>query len=308
MKILYLSDSYAENVCGTKCSIFKEMQSRNFSIKWKNVHSLEKNIIDGSELLNTIKKEKFTDVWIAHTWSQYSGCTLHDINNLGSRVLGFGFSDPYEWDENKLLNYNIYVTNCYNTFLHTREKIKTFYFPTACDTSFHRKINLEKTTDIIVYGQGFHSRFTPATYRINTMNHILKKFPSYKIKIFGTNWKNIRSYGQLEGQEFIKEINSAKISLDLQQENSPLAHRMFECMACGTPVITKDRKEARDILGVNSDIIFYNDLSDLLVKIDHLLKDNLLREKIGKNMYDITRKMHNISNRVATLLEFLEMI
>jgi len=304
MKILYLSDQYAANVAGTKTSLFAEVKKRKFDIVWKNIHSAGINKTDGQDLLKTLRNGNYTDLWISHTWTEFIGCNLNQINKLGVKVLGFGFSDPYEWDGSKLSQYNYYATNHLDTYIRVQKQLPTHYFPTACNVAFHKQLNLEKTTDILVFGQGEHPRFSPPTYRLTMLNGITNTYKN--VKVFGRSWGAVTHSPEISGDTFLIEINKAKISLDLQQPHAPLAHRMFECMACGTLVITRDRPEVRRIFGIDTDVLYYTDLADLKIKIERLFCDVPLRDRLATVMYNKIREQHNISNRVDSLLQFYE--
>jgi hypothetical protein len=305
MKILYLSDNYAANVSGTKTSLFEEMQKRNFELVWKDVHSAGINRTDGSNLLRTLQAGKFTDLWVSHTWTELVGCTLQNINEIGVQVLGFGFSDPYEWHPEKLKQYNYYATNHLDTYNTLKKLMPTHYFPTACNVSFHKKLGLPKGLDILVFGQGEHPRFSPPSYRITMMKGLLDTYPN-RIKIFGRGWHGVPHAAEIEGTEFLSQINRAKISIDLQQPHAPLAHRMFECMACGTLMITRDRPEVRKILELTTEALYYTDLASLKLKIDNLLLNSDSRERLATVMYNKIRSLHDISNRATHLIEFLK--
>jgi hypothetical protein len=300
---LYLSDQYAANVAGTKTSLFTEVKKRGFDIVWKDVHSAGVNRTNGKDLLNTLRTGKYTDLWISHTWTEFVGCDLDQINKLGVKVLGFGFSDPYEWDGNKLRQYNYYATNHLDTYVQLQKNLPVHYFPTACDTAFHKQLNLEKTTDILVFGQGEHPRFSPPAYRLTMLNGVVNTYKN--VKVFGRKWGSIAHSNEISGDVFLTEINKAKISLDLQQLHAPLAHRMFECMACGTLVVTRDRPEVRRIFDIDTDVLYYTDLADLKSKIGRLLYDLSLRNSLAAVMYNKVRTQHSILNRVDRLLQFL---
>lgn len=302
MKILYLSDTYAQKVRGTKISIFKEMKKRGVKITFENIHSAGNNKIDGTRLLKTLQTGGYTHLWVSHTWSSYVGCTLAEINRIGVQVLGFGFSDPYGWKGSKLKMYNIYSTNHLETFNKLKNKFKVIYMPTACDVAFHTDLEIPRTTDILVYGCGIHPRFKPNTYRLSMMKALMRTFKGATIKVFGRRWKNIKHKPPIMGKAFLNEINRAKVSIDLQQDWAPLAHRMFECMACGTPVLTRKRGEVRKLLPTDNEIMVYTDFKSLAAQVQMLLDDETRRNALRKSMYDNTRRHHNIDNRIDVLL------
>lgn len=305
-KILYLSDAYAKDVMGTKISIFTELKARGVDITFGNVHSGGNDQIDGPALLRQLKDGSYTDLWIAHTWVAYKGCTLKDINNLGVRVIGFGFSDPYVWREAKLNNYNMYVTNHLETKLRIDKKIPAMYFPTACDLRFHQRLDLPKDIDILVFGQGIHERMKPTNYRLLIMQQVIKAFPKCNVAIYGKKWGRLPCAGFITGDTFKQVINRSKIALDIQQDHCPLAHRMFECMACGTPVITKDRPEIHALLHNGTDILTYNTGKDIVRLLRVYLSDGLKRTHISKLMLKNTTEKHSIINRIDSLLNWLK--
>ena len=148
-----------------------------------------------------------------------------------------------------------------------------------------------------------HPRFKPNTYRLSMARALLREFKNYKIKIFGRKWGKLPHKPPILGNIFLNEINKAKISIDLQQDWVPLAHRMFECMACGTPVITRSRPEVIKMLPNHNKILVYTDYKSLALQVHELLNDDKLRNKLRKRMYKNTRTNHNIDNRISKLLK-----
>jgi len=299
-KILYLTDSYARKVAGIKVSLFNEMQSRGFKIVEQNIHTAGTNRIDGRRLLRDLHKGNFTHLWVAHTWVEYVGCTLADINKLKVPVLGFGFSDPYDWNPSRLNQYNVYAT-------HSRklaDKIKaksTCYFTTCCDLSFHKDLKLPRTTDVLFIGCGLHPRFKNRKRRIPMMQAILKRFPN--TKIFGKSWPGIATGKPIFGEKFLHEINSAKVGIDIEEGFSPLAHRNFEFPACGTPIITLRRP---DVVRLGGNFPMYAKLEDMVTWIGRMLDDNEYYQTCKQTMYNEVTKNHTIKNRVDGLLNWLD--
>lgn len=308
MKILYLSDSYTENVFGTKVSLYKELCSRRIDVVWSNIHSAGTNTIDGKWLLQQLRDGHFTDLWVVHSWVRFNNIRRDELKDLGIKVLGFGFSDPYRWKPEKLSWYDAYATNHYDTYLSLQKHMPVCYFPTACDTRFHINLNYRKTADIIMFGAGIYPEFSPETYRIDMLRSIIKNCSGIKIMTFGIGWGDLPCRGELYGKNFIAEINHAELSLDLQQKHAPLAHRIFESLACGTLIITRDRPEVRTILGADNSELYYHELSDLQEKIKFLLRNTSYRQKLAQQLYTYVRTNHNISNRVDNLFAFLRSI
>jgi len=308
-KILYVSDRDGAASCSWKISMFNAMQHRGF-----NIHFMLKkgtkgtHYVDVKTLLPTLRKGNFTDLWLANAWIKYRRGTLRGINNLGIYVVGFGFCDPISFTKNTLRQINLHASNDLEVARALQRKgFPSLFFPAACDTNFHKNLNLEKTTDILIYGAGKHPNLHPREYRINVANKIYKKFKNKNIKLYGKKWNYLHCEGMISGEQFLEEINKAKVSIDITQKKGQLARRIFECGACGTAVITRDRPEIRKLFTPNKDILVYNSTEELLKKIEYILKNTESRETLSKNIYKTCITKHNISNRVEKLLEIIHL-
>jgi hypothetical protein len=307
-KILYLKDSYAQSVAGVKISLLNEMRKRGYTLDPQDVHSAGPNKINGKKLLRDLKRGGYTHLWVAHTWVQYAGCTLADINKLGVKVLGFGFSDPYGWDKKRLSQYNYYATHSIK-LSRIIKKIPTVQFTTSCDLSFHKDLNLSRTTDVLFIGSGVHPRFKNRNYRVEVIKQIRKRFPN--TKVFGKNWPGVSSGLPISGNKFLEEINKAKVGIDIEEPDSPIAHRNFEFPACGTPIITRSRPET-GLIFKNKIMPVYRDLDGLISWIARMLFELNIKDgyyqKFKTGMYDYVRKNHTIKNRVDVLLNWLDRV
>lgn len=305
-KILYLTDSYAQNVCGVKFSIQNELRKRKFIIVPSNVHTAGTNKIDGKKLLATLKKEDYTHLWVAHTWVSYVGCTLADINKLNVKVLGFGFSDPYGWDVERLKQYNLYATSSVK-LAHNIDVIPITPFITSCDLDFHKDLHVAKPTDVLFIGCGIHPRFKDSIYRLKMINQLRKEFSS--VKVFGSKWSDVSASGPIHGQQFLDEINKAKVGIDLEELESPLAHRNFEFPACGTPIITRARYDTQQVFGKDT-MPLYDGIDNLIAWINRMLKDypKGYYQECKTGTYNLSRSKHTIKNRIDGLLNWLDKV
>jgi len=295
MKILYFSDGYAWHVMGTKRSIYEEVQKRGHEVIY-----LDKGLVWNIPQL--IFDHNPDQIWLVHTGLSFSG---QDRKKIKVPIVGFGFSDPVY----RIIDYSIfdiYVTNHFETYKKVSKKMKCIYNPTACDLKFHQKLSIPKTTDLLMIGTGTHARFKSKKMRITYVNK-LRKDTSWIVTAYGKNWpKHIRNHGHIEGQEFLVAINSARLGLDIQDEVSPLAHRMFEFGACGVPVITKHRPEVLIHLEDGKEILTYHNYNDLLEKVNHYLNNQSELEQISTNVLERCVRDHNISNRVNHILAELQ--
>jgi spore maturation protein CgeB len=242
-------------------------------------------------------------VWLAH-----SGLVLpvRIKKRIHVPVVGFGFSDPYYFKPTRLKSYDIYVTNHFDTFEKYRHQKKVSWNPTACDTTFHRKIEVSKSIDVSIIGCGRHPRFHNKNERIETIRRLRKDLPNVRIEVFGIRWdKHPLNHSSVTGEAFLSVINRSRLGLDIQDHFSPLAHRMFEYESCGTPVITRDRPEVRAVMNPGEDILTYTDYDNLLEKIVWYLNHPSELEEVGEVGYRRVCSEHDVKNRVDQLEGFL---
>lgn len=291
MKILYFSDGYTWHVMGTKRSIAEEVQRRGHEVVY-----LDKGLV--SNIKKLMFDYKPDQIWLAHTGLYIPSKFRRKID---IPIVGFGFSDPV-YRIIDYSRYDIYVTNYFEIYKEVSKKMKCIYNPTACDLKFHKKLNLRKTTDALMIGAAIHSRFKNKRRRIGYVNR-LRKGTGWTVVAHGKNWpKHPMNRGYIEGQEFLVALNSTKLGLDIQEDISPLAHRMFEFGACGIPVITKHRPEVLMHLEKNKEVLTYNSYNDLLEQVNYYLSNPSELEQIGTNVLERCVRDHNISNRVDHIL------
>lgn len=281
---------------GTKRSIFQEVENRGHKILWFNKSEIVK-------IAQLDRMHKPDQIWLAH-----SNLLLPpDVKSLlKGTVVGFGFSDPYYFKTTRFDSYDIYITNYASTLEKHKDKIKMFYNPTACDLSFHKKLLAVKHIDLSLIGCGRHPRFPNKMERVDTVNRLRVDFPEANIKTFGSRWpSHPLNKSFIEGEVFLNIIQSSKIGLDIQEEFSPLAHRMFEYIACGTPVITRKRFEVDLHLKDGEEILTYTNYAELLEKVTYYLNHPKELQKIAIAGYNKVTSQHDIKNRIDSLLNFL---
>lgn len=292
--ILYYSDKYAFDVMGTKRSLYDHLVMSNLPVQR----------IELKEVGNIQEHIKWHDA--THVFLASSDLRLPvPLKDISIPVIGFGFSDPYGFSESRLLSYNLYVTNHYLTFLKLKEKhFPCHYFPTACDPRFHCPSQMIKKYDVSMIGMGNHMRFLDPRMRISYVDSLRRDHVD--VHVFGTLWPNhSKNHPPVSGSEFLRAVNSTRLCIDIQDQSSPLAHRMMEYGACGVPVITRDRPEVSQVFEVGTEILTYIDFDDLQDQILELLKHPDLLEDYGLNIRRACLNKHTMASRVCSLLEFL---
>jgi hypothetical protein len=116
--------------------------------------------------------------------------------------------------------------------------------------------------------------------RANLVNYLVKKNPNLKFNIFGMN-----NTQPIWGDEFKKHLYNSKIALNLSQ-GKPLKYyssdRIAQLMGNGIATLI-DRKTQLDKLFTDKEAIFYNSKNDLNNKINLMIKNTAIRNKLAKN-------------------------
>lgn len=290
MRILYFSDGYAYGVMGTKRSIQEELVRRGNSVIYQNKAKIP-------DILKLIKTYNPDQVWLAHSFVLLPSEVK---KKAGIPIVGFGFSDPYNFVEARLSGYSVYITNHFKTYEKYKGTLPVHYNPTACDFRFHRNLRLKKDIDISFIGLAEHPHFKNKRQRIDIVRRLAAD-TKFKISAWGNGWPN----KAISGMEFLRVINRSRIGLDIQDEGSPLAHRMFEYSACSVPIITKNRPEIERVFKPGKEILVYDSYDELKEKLVRYLRSPEL-DKVALNARKRCVKDHDIKSRVDKILGFLE--
>lgn len=281
MKILYLSDRYTWNVYGVKRSLFEEMQARGHDMVWHDIS--HEAYPDG----------KFDQVWAAH-----SG--LRPLHVRAPFILGFGFSDPNNFTTDRFAHYDAYVTNNHGVYEKHRDGLPMHYMPSWCDLKFHEQHEVAKRIGVSFIGCANHPWMRPPSKRKDWVKALQAR--GLDVQCWGPGWLN----GSCEGNAFLDIINRSCIGLDISETDSPLAHRLFEYSACGTPVIARRRHEVELHFHEGDQILLYDDAEELFIQLRSALERPDHLAEIGANARKRCLEEHTIKHRVDALLSFLE--
>jgi glycosyltransferase involved in cell wall biosynthesis len=246
-----------------------------------------------------IDYNQYNQIWLVGAGTKL---TEEEFVNVKPPVIAFGLSDPNLYSEEHMRNCDLYCTNDFRVYEELENTKLTFFNPTSCDKRYHRNLALPKITDILVFGVGKH-KFIPN--RNETVNKLRSK--RFKITVFGRNWDIHKdTYGFIEGEKLIEEINKAKVLLDLTNEETAVSHRLFEGAGCATPVITLFRKDVAKLFIPKKEIIMYKDFKELIKFLNYFLKNLNAAKQVGKNAQRRAYQSHDISIRIKRLLKFIK--
>ncbi len=131
--------------------------------------------------------------------------------------------------------------------------------------------------------------------RENIINNLIKKNPHLSFNIFGMN--NIQP---VWGDEFKEKLYNSKIGLNLSQGKPSKYYssdRMAQLMGNGIATLVDKRTKLNDLFSTNA-AVFYNSMNDLSIKLNKLVKNDKLRNKIAENGKLYYHKKYN-STKVA---------
>lgn len=133
----------------------------------------------------------------------------------------------------------------------------------------------------------------------------------YKKIIENKKLINILLLGHKHKGEIPKFLKSADVlllpNIPISQEaikyTSPI--KMFEYMASKKPIITSDLPSIREVLNKSNCVFFRpGDSKDMVKKIERLLKDSTLVEKISNQAYNDVKK-YTWHNRMKRVVKFI---
>ena len=79
--------------------------------------------------------------------------------------------------------------------------------------------------------------------------------------------------------------------------------RILDVMSCGGFLITNFQEELLEYFEPNEDLVFYEDMKDLILKVEYYLKNVKERERIARNGFYKVKKYFNFKDRIKVLLK-----
>jgi glycosyltransferase involved in cell wall biosynthesis len=243
-----------------------------------------------------IEYNNYDQIWLIGSGVKL---TKEEFDKISIPVIAFGLSDPNLYIEDHMQNCDIYCTNDLNIYNQLNQIKPVLYNPTSCWSKHHEKLDLEKTTDILVYGIGRHKFISNRNRTVNRLRRL-----GFKIKVFGRGWDaHEDTRGFIKGKRLIEEINQAKIILDITNQTTALGRRIFEGSACGTPVLTRDRVDLRQLFISGHHILTYDNFNNIVTTLNYGLANPSVLQTIGMEAQKLCYKEHDISIRVKKLLK-----
>lgn len=251
----------------------------------------------------------------------FSGLKIKIDNNLKIPSINY-FSDdirsntsgkywkeylPYLEDED---NYTFYwdkqLTDC--------ENFKNIYYlPHFVNLDVYNDSGVEPEYDVMFAGR------LDTDYRLNFFEELVMKMPHLKIAWYAINrhYQDARKRAQYPEMidlcymgfidnepDMARAINKSKIVFNMHSQGlSSLNYRTFQTAACNRLMISDYREELSLFDGY---MPFYEDMSDLIFKLENYLEDNEAYSTVTKVCENIVRQNHNSKDSVDYILDIVK--
>ena len=156
-------------------------------------------------------------------------------------------------------------------------------------------------------------------YRLNMFEELVLKLPELKVAWYAIDrhYKDARARalypyvidlcyrGFIDNEpDMAKAISNSKIVFNMHSQGlTSLNYRTFQAAACKRLMITDYRDELALFEGY---MPYYEDMTDLLFKIENYLDDKEAYNKVTENCYRIVRQNHNSKDCVRYILKTVE--
>ena len=166
------------------------------------------------------------------------------------------------------------------------KKSNNFYIPNPCDDSFETLNNFTKPCNVDVFfalSHGVHRGILKSGKtddRIIFLKELSEKTPDVKFDLYG-----IDKVQPIWADHYFKTISNAKMGLNLSRGDAIKYYssdRITQIVGNGLVCLIDEKTQYRDFFN-NSEMVFYENLSDLSEKILKISRDEKLRKKIAKN-------------------------
>ena len=251
----------------------------------------------------------------------FSGLKIKIDNGLKIPSINY-FSDDIrsttsgkEWD--KYLPYladNDNYTFYWDKQLTECESFKNIhYLPHFVNFDVYKDMGVEPEYDIMFAGR------LDTDYRLSFFEELVMKMPQLKVAWYAIDrhYKDARKRAQYpeiidlcyigfvdKEPDMARAINKTKIVFNMNSQGlSSLNYRTFQTAACKRLMISDYRDELALFEGY---MPFYEDMSDLIFKIESYLDDKDAYSTITENCYRIARQSHNSQDCVRYILSVIK--
>ena len=214
---------------------------------------------------------------------------------------------PYlEDDDNYTFYWDKQLTDC--------ENFKNIhYLPHFVNLDVYRDSGAEPEYDIMFAGR------LDTEYRLNFFEELVMKMPHLRVAWYAINkhYQDARNRAQFPEMldlcymgfidnepDMARAINKSKIIFNMHSQGlSSLNYRTFQTAACKRLMISDYREELSLFDGY---MPFYEDMSDLIFKIENYIEDKEAYSMITEACENIVRQNHNSKDSVDYILDIVK--
>jgi hypothetical protein len=192
------------------------------------------------------------------------------------------------------------------------------YMPHAYDPDVHRPRNPELRDqdqyDCEVSFIGAWSRM-----KAQTLEALMARRRGTKLKIWGDRWQNLAvtsclrpltTFRNVLGPAYALANSRSKICLGLLSERTgrassgdQITSRTFHIPACGGLMLHKRTRDLLDIFTEDENCVCFDDIDELVSKVDALLADDRRRKAIAQRGRELVESGHSWDLRARTILD-----
>ena len=220
-----------------------------------------------------------------------------------------------EWEKYiTYLEYSDNFTFYWDKVLCEYENFKNItYLPHFVDFDIYKDNKQEPEFDVMFAGR------LDTDFRLSFFEELITKIPQLKVAWYaiGRHYEDAKKrakYPELlqlcyqgfidNEQDMARALNNSRIVFNMNSQGiSSLNYRTFQAVACKRLMISDYRDE---LLLFDGEMPFYEDLSDLVFKIESYIDDKDAYNKVTENCYKIAKQSHNSKDCVRYMLKTVQ--
>jgi glycosyltransferase involved in cell wall biosynthesis len=155
--------------------------------------------------------------------------------------------------------------------------------------------------------------------KAQTLEGLIARRPNIKLKIWGDRWQNLArtsplrpftAFHSILGPAYAMANSCSKICLALLQERmgrassgDQITSRTFHIPACGGLLLHERSRDLLNIFTEDENCVCFNDVDELVSKVDALLADDGRRKSIAQRGRELVESAHSWDHRARTILD-----
>jgi spore maturation protein CgeB len=242
----------------------------------------------------------------------YNGLRAY-CSRSGSALVFWLHDDPYEFDYNyKIYNYADFIFSNDKWAVHYIDHSNVFHLPLAADPQEHyRNIKKKMDRDVFFCGVGFPNRR-------QMLIDCAELLSPYRVEVLGAEWpeaikfcRNTRVSNDALPDYYATSLITLNIGRRFNLANSKYqldattpGPRTFEAaMAGAVQCVYLEGLELSDYFKFEEEILVFDSPAGLVLLIDEMIADPLLRNRIAEKSQARALKDHTYAKRALKLLE-----